>query len=227
MFTESKLFDFANQAQLLAWAAVFAVLTAAPALADRVPSHLAGMAASLYKAAAADLEKADPEDSHGWATIRADEALRKIAVHRWQPKAPPQWGGQQQVADLLELDLSQPEQATALGEFLLQAQAEGTEAATLFLLKRLDRPTPEAKPLATLVTKLNEALSAGFGDLARRHVIESDDGPHIALDWQPEQGRFRIEVEEPGSEHVAPYRTTLEGRLEPTLQDEAGEAVGL
>ena len=68
-------------------------------------------------------------------------------------------------------------------------------------------------------------MSAGFGELARSHLIESDDGPDISLDWQPERGRFRIDVEEPGTEHVAPYRTILEGRLEPTLPDEPGAPV--
>jgi len=152
--------------------------------------------------------------------------LRDHDFHRWGAQAPPQWNGRQQIAALLDLDLDDSSQTEALQALLVQAQLEGMEAAVLALLEKLDRPAPEPKPMATLVARLEEALAAGFGDLARHHLIESDDGPDISLRWQPEQGRFRIDIEEAGSEHVAPYQTALEGQLEPALPDEAGSPVG-
>ncbi len=209
----------------LACAAAIAALAASHAAADRVPPHLAGMAASLYKAALPEFEKAEPGDSHGWASLRAGEALRGQDIHRWSAKAPPSWAGRRQVAELLEIDLADAGQAEALQAFLLQVQAEGAEAAVVALLEKLGRTVPDPQPLATLVAKVEEALSAGFGDLARSHVIETDDGPDVALQWQPEQGKFRIDIEEPGSEFVAPYQTRLEGRLEPVPPAEADAPV--
>ncbi len=226
MFTEMTLQTGRKSARLFALAAVICPLPATVAFADRVPPHLAGMAATLFKAVAPEFEDADAEKSHGWATIRAHEALRDHDVHRWRTNAPPNWTGQQQIAELLELDLVDPAHVELLRAFLIQAQAEGAEAALLALLEKLGRPVPDPEPLATLIGKLDQALTAGFGDLAREHVIDNDDGgPEIALDWQPERGRFRIDVEEPGSEHVAPYRTTLEGQLQPMPQEEAGAPV--
>jgi hypothetical protein len=205
---------------------MIAGMTPAPALAERVPSHLAGMAAALYRSVAPELEKADPDRSHGWAAKRAYRALRDHDMHRWGVKPPPAWSGRQQVADLLELDPGDPAEAGALQGFLIQAQSEGAEAALLALLEKLDRAVPEAEPLATLVAELDKAMTAGFGDLVRKHLIENDDGgPDIALNWQPERGRFTIDVEETGSEYVAPYQTTMLGLLAPVLPEEAGQPV--
>jgi hypothetical protein len=203
-------------------AAIFA-LAASHAAADRVPPHLAGMAASLYRAALPEFEKVDPGESHGWAALRAGEALRGQDVHRWSAASPPSWTGRRQVAGLLEIDLADADQAALLQSFLLQVQSDGAEAAVVSLFEKLGRAVPDPEPLATLVAKIEEALSSGFGDLARSHVIETDDGPDVALQWQPEQGRFRIDVEEPGSEFVAPFQTRLEGRLEP-IPPEATDA---
>jgi hypothetical protein len=214
----------ARAVRILACAFMLTGAAVQPVRADRVPSHLAGMAASLYKAADAEFNKADPEESHGWAALRARRALRENDVHRWGATPPPQWNGRTEIVKLLELDAADPRQAKALQDFMVRAQSEGVEAAFLELLETLERPVPDAKPLATLVTKVEEALSAGFGDLARSHLIETDGGPDIALRWQPEQGRFRIDVEEPGSEFVAPFRTRLEGQLEPVPPEETGDA---
>ncbi|HSM40101.1 MAG TPA: hypothetical protein VK862_05080 [Afifellaceae bacterium] len=209
----------------LACAAAIFAMAASHAAADRVPPHLAGMAASLYKAALPEFEKAEPGDSHGWASLRAEEVLRGQDIHRWSAASPPSWTGRRRVAGLLEIDLADADQVALLQSFLLQAQSDGAEAALVSLFEKLGRTVPDPEPLATLVAEIEEALAAGFGELARSHVIETDDGPEVALQWQPEQGKFRIDIEEPGSEFVAPYQTRLEGRLEPVPPSEADAPV--
>lgn len=206
-------------------AVIAVILAPSPALAERIPAHLAGMAAGLYKSARAELEKADPGDPHGWAEIRAHQALRDNDIHRWAPQPPPQWTGLPAVAELLELDLGKTDHREALVSFLRQAQSDGTETALLALLEALDRSPPEEEALADLVSKLDELLTAGFGDLARSHVIDSDEGPDITFDWQPERGEFRVKVEQPGSDFVAPYSSSLVATLQPVLPEDAGEAV--
>lgn len=170
--------------------AVFAVSVASPVFADRIPQHLANMAATLFKSTSSKIEKeTDPNNSKDWATIRSKDILKAQGIHRWRRGAPPAWQGRAELSKALKLDVTLPEDQTKLNDFITSAYDVGAKTAlekfykTQNTAEALDKPSLE---------KIDRLLVAGYTDLKRKHGIETEFGQKIDFLWQPENGRFEI-----------------------------------
>lgn len=196
------------------------------ALAQKVPPHIASMAATLFDEVSATMTAADPDTSRGWATIRSHRALVDMGIERWRKGTPPGWAGRASLIDTLGIDPNLPNHAKAFDRFLHRIAKLGLQPALEELYDALGRSFPDGPRRQTLLKNVQLALQQGFEDLDRQHVTKLDTGAEVKMHWEPQSNRFSIEVHQPGDDNVAPYSTSLRGEITPSRNPDQEETSG-
>lgn len=201
-------------------AALLCMFFPAGAQAQSLPQHLSAMAAALFAELAPELEQADPDDSHGWATRKAYEALLAQRIDRWSTDGFPEFSTLPELAAALELDPAEPEDREKLARFMAEVAELGSEQAFRNFAAREGIALGNPAAVAQSLQPIDQALTAGWEGLEREARLTSPDGREVLLDWTPERNLFAIEVADPGTDYRAESLTRLSGELAPDFQAE-------
>lgn len=188
--------------------ALLIILTSLDTQAEKIPPHLAAMAAQLYKGVENDLKSRQIDSEHRKLLDESVKTLRAIGIHRWSAKPPRIEGGGKQAAEQLGLDLTVKKDRDRLSAFLEQRNKVGTADA----LQVFDQSLSGEK-LNILSSAIDESSSASLEKIGTSHVIEQDQGRRILLRWKPQTGGFGLRVTDDGSGAGQEFTTVLSGHV--------------
>lgn len=197
------------------FAAFIGVSLPAAAAAQALPQHLSAMAAALFSQIEPQLQAADPDDSHGWATRKAYETLRAQRIERWSTEGFPEFSALPELAAALELDAADPADQEKLSAFMAEAAEHGSEQAFRNFAESEGRELGNQAAVEQFMQPIDAALAKGWEGLEREARFDAPNGSEVLFDWTPEQNLFAIEVADPGSEYRAESLTRLAATLAP------------
>lgn len=206
-------------ATIMAFAFAFAPVAEA---AERIPPHLASMAAQLYKGLEDQLSSGRADKERQEALHESVKLLKELGVHRWSSSPPTIEGGAKQVAERLGLDLAGKKGRDRLNSFLAQRTEVGTEEA----LQAFDETLSDDERNA-LASDIDEILSASLEKIGTSHIVEQDRGRKMLLQWKPRTGRFGLRVTDDGSGGGEEFTTLLAGQVSSSVGEGGSEALNV
>ncbi len=199
---------------------VFFIFSPPDLSADAIPSHLASMAAQLYKGVEQKLKGKNLSAEQQKALAESAKILRSIGVHRWSVKPPKIIGGIKEIAEILKLDPRQDKHIERLNDFINQRAKTGTENALRQFAKKTKQEFSDDDRNA-LVADIDKAIGTAMEKLEKNYVTEPEDGRSIQIKWNPDSGKFHIKVIDDGSGNGEQFATALAGDIKSIINKNA------
>ncbi len=203
-------------------------LLAAPAWAQKVPDHLVGMAVDLIGASEGAIkDKAADKGPRGRIVGRASQGLDRAGLRKWTRGSTAVPGLGTKTAQAAGVGPLAPNQVPAMQTFLDSWVQGDAKAAVYQLHEDVGAPKPDPEEMTSILDELETLRTGALGGLDRGwERDESDDDRLVTIDFDPENFRFKVIVDDEGYEDDGKARTTIDGGVTMTL-DEDGDDIEL
>jgi len=180
--------------------------------AQAVPEHLVTMSVDLLKGTKKDLTSNSGQSERDRIVKQAYKILKQEGLFHWGRKNLIQKGMVTKIAAVFGIAPVTSQDIPRLQKFFTLRIGGRTDAAIDELYTAYARKRLTGKDRQEVVSALNNLLSGPWGKLPKSHTVEGVRGPHrIVLNWDPENARFSIQVEDDGDKSHGPSQTRIEG----------------
>lgn len=186
--------------------------------AEKIPPHMAAMAAQLYKGVEGDLKRKKLTPARRKALEESNKTLRDMGVHRWSTKPAKIGGALPEVAEKLKLDLAKEQDREMLREFISKRTDKGTEEALRSFEKKVKRPISQEERNKKSV-EIDGAISAAQEKLKKIYTGTPVDGRAVQMKWKPDTGKFFMKVSDDGSGDSEEFATTFSGDVHSEISE--------
>jgi len=194
---------------------VFAPL---PAMAERIPPHMAKMAARLYQGLSGEATDNQLLPERGKVRDEALETLRKMKIQQWSTKPVKIKHAATGIAKKLGLDPRKSADHARLKAFMETRGRHDTTAALNKFMTTAKRKLSATK-MKRLTAEIDAAFGKNFASLETDYTEKTIDGRTVQMKWNPNTDRFFIKISGDGTGGFEEFVTIFAGDVETKLSD--------
>lgn len=198
--------------------ALLIIVAPLDARAEKIPPHMANMAAQLYKGLGDELKGESLPPARREVLKKSVKILQDMKIERWSAKSVKVRSGSAGIAETLELDMGKAPDRALLKDFVDVKGRKGTQAAVRNFAKKAKRKLSDEEANA-LATKVDAAYGAAFEKLEKDYTVTTDDGRAVQMKWNPDANKFFMKVFDDGKSGGEEFASNFSGDVKTALSD--------